>query len=70
MEDLEYFIYEEKYFCYAIGTPKGRFFSAVVMRAKVDNGGDPLLIDRDICVDATKIRISTERDCEEYKIKI
>lgn len=68
---VDYIVYEERYFCLPIGEWRGRvFFPAVVMRADIEKGGDPTIIDRDILVEAKKAREATSEDCERFKIKV
>ena len=67
----EYIVYEERYFCFPVGEWRGRlFFPAVVMRANVEIGGDPTLIDQTILVELKKTREANESDCETFKIKV
>lgn len=68
---MEHIVYCERYFCYPIGEWRNKnFFSAVVMMADVEKGGDPNLIDRTICADIGNVRIAEEADYERFKIAL
>ena len=68
---MEYIVYEERYFCFPVGEWRGRvFFPAVVMRANVENGGDPTLTDQTILIELKKAREANESDCETFKINV
>lgn len=62
-------ILNDNLFGYPEGEMHGRFFRMVVMAVDVHKGGDPILINRTVLADGSRIRIPDKADYERFKIK-
>ena len=66
---MQHVVANDCLFGYPIGKVGGPRLRIVVMRADIEKGGDPNLIDRVTIVDSDKVKIADLADYERFKIR-